>query len=147
MHKTFNAGPASAPASLPGYLSGMSRGALRACRRSGLALAFMLALTGPANAEVDVNSADEVALATIKGIGPATAKRILTERDQNGAFKDAADLADRVPGVGPKSAANLQEAGLTFGKAPAVATAAARKDGKPAPKPAPQAAPKAAPAR
>lgn len=150
MHKTFNAGPASAPASLPGYLSGylsgMSRGALRACRRSGLALAFMLALTGPAHAEVDVNSADEVALATIKGIGPATARRILTERDQNGAFKDAADLADRVPGVGPKSAANLQEAGLTFGKAPAAATTAARKDGKPAPKPA-QGAPKAASAR
>lgn len=150
MHKTFNAGPASAPASLPGYLSGylsgMSRGALRACRRSGLALAFMLALTGPAHAEVDVNSADEVALATIKGIGPATARRILTERDQNGAFKDAADLADRVPGVGPKSAANLQEAGLTFGKALAAATTAARKDGKPAPKPA-QAAPKAASAR
>ncbi|WP_307188117.1 helix-hairpin-helix domain-containing protein [Cupriavidus sp. D384] len=142
MHKMYNAGPASAPAPLfPGFLSSMSRGALRACRRSSLALAFMLALAGagPAHAAVDVNSADEAALGTIKGIGPATAKRILTERDKNGAFKDAVDLADRVPGVGPKSAANLQEAGLTFGKASATAPAA-RKDGKPTPKPAPKAA-------
>ncbi|PLQ02573.1 ComEA family DNA-binding protein [Cupriavidus pauculus] len=144
MHKTYDAGPASAPAPLTGnFLTSASRSALRAWRRAGLAVAFTLAMAGmsPAHAEVDVNSADEVGLATVKGIGPATAKRILTEREQNGAFKDAADLADRVPGVGPKSAANLQEAGLTFGKPPAATAAGARKDGKPAPKPAPKAAP------
>ena len=45
-------------------------------------------------------------------------------------FKDASDLADRVPGVGPKSVANLQQAGLTFGQA----AAAGRKEAKPAPK-------------
>lgn len=112
-------------------LSDLSRGALRAWRRAGLAFAFSLAMAGmsPAHADVDVNSADEAGLTSVKGIGPATAKRILEERDKNGAFKDAVDLADRVAGVGPKSASNLQEAGLTFGT-PKAAPAAARKDAK-----------------
>lgn len=149
MHKTHHAGQAHAPEARPGsFLTTTSRRGLRAWRRASAALAFALALagTGPALAGVDVNSADEVGLTTIKGIGPATAKRIVAERDKNGAFHDAADLADRVPGVGAKSAANLQEAGLTFGNPPA-ASAAARKDGKPAPKPAAQAATKSAPPR
>jgi competence protein ComEA len=104
---------------------------MRAVRRAGVAAGLSLSVLAmnPAYAEVDVNSADETALATIKGIGPATARRITEERDRNGAFKDGNDLADRVAGVGPKSAANLQAAGLTFGKA-----APARKDVKPAPK-------------
>ncbi|WP_172965995.1 ComEA family DNA-binding protein [Cupriavidus pauculus] len=116
-------------------LSDLSRAALSAWRRGGMAVACALAMLGaaPAFANVDVNGADEAALTSVKGIGPATAKRILEERERNGAYKDAADLADRVAGVGPKSAANLQEAGLTFGK-PAPAAAAARKDAKPAPK-------------
>lgn len=114
-------------------LSDLSRAALRAWRRSGMAFAFALAMLGatPAYAQIDVNSADEATLTSVKGIGPATAKRILEERDRSGAFKDAADLADRVAGVGPKSVANLQEAGLTFGKPTATA---ARKEAKPAPK-------------
>ena len=114
-------------------LSDLSRAALRAWRRSGMAFAFSLAMLGatPAYAQIDVNSADEATLTTVKGIGPATAKRILEERDRSGACKDAADLADRVAGVGPKSVANLQEAGLTFGKP---AATAARKEAKPAPK-------------
>lgn len=110
--------------------SGASRFASRAWRRTGLALAFSLAMLGmgSAHAEIDVNNADESALTSIKGIGPATAKRILDERSKNGAFKDSADLADRVPGVGPKSVASMQQAGLTFGKgAPAPA---ARKESK-----------------
>jgi competence protein ComEA len=41
-----------------------------------------------------------VALATVKGIGPATAKRIADERGKNGAFKDANDLVDRSPASG-----------------------------------------------
>lgn len=112
-------------------LSDLSRAALRAWRRSGMAFAFAMLGATPAYAQIDVNSADEATLTSVKGIGPATAKRILEERDRSGAFKDAADLADRVAGVGPKSVANLQEAGLTFGK-PAATTA--RKETKPAPK-------------
>ncbi len=118
-------------------LSAVSENVQRAWRRAGMAMALSLAVLGmtPAHAEVDVNNADEAALTSVKGIGPSTAKRILDDRSKHGAFKDAADLADRVPGVGPKSVANMQEAGLTFGKtATAAPAAAARKDAKPAPK-------------
>ncbi|WP_341249225.1 helix-hairpin-helix domain-containing protein [Cupriavidus pauculus] len=119
-------------------LSNVGAALLRGWRRAGMALALLLALSGiqPAYADVDVNSADEAALMSVKGIGPATAKRILEERDKNGAYKDAGDLSDRVPGVGPKSVAHLQEAGLTFG----AAATTARKDAKPAAKPAAKAA-------
>ncbi len=107
-------------------------------RRASMTLAIALAMLGmhPAYAEVDVNQADEAALTAVKGIGPATARRIVEERDKHGAFKDAGDLADRVPGVGSKSVANLQEAGLSFGKASSSTQAApARKDAaKPAQK-------------
>ncbi|WP_137926436.1 helix-hairpin-helix domain-containing protein [Cupriavidus sp. 2SB] len=95
-----------------------------------LGMAVALLGMGPAYANVDVNTADEAALTALKGIGPATAKRILDERDKHGAFQDAADLADRVPGVGSKSAANLEASGLTFGK-PAAAPKATRKDARP----------------
>jgi competence protein ComEA len=124
MRRTFNLSRIS--------FSGISlRRCARAACRAGAALGLSLSVLAmsPAYAEVDVNSADQAALATIKGIGPATAKRIADERDRNGAFKDGNDLADRVAGVGPKSVANLQAAGLTFGKA-----APAPKDAKPAPK-------------
>lgn len=94
-----------------------------------LAIAACLALVGAAHAAVDVNTADEAALTTVRGIGAATAKSILEERGKNGPFKDADDLAERVRGVGPKSVARLQEAGLTFGAAkgaPAASRQAAR---------------------
>lgn len=105
---------------------------MRTARRVGAAIGLSMSILAmsPAHADVDANSADEVALATVKGIGPATAKRIADERGKNGAFKDANDLVDRVPGIGPKSVTNLQAAGLRFGKAPDVA----RKDARPAPK-------------
>ena len=78
---------------------------MRAMRRAAAAFGLSLSRLGmsPAHAEVNANSVDEVALATIKGIGPATARRIAEERGKNGAFKDPNDLADRVPGIGPKS--------------------------------------------
>lgn len=60
----------------------------RGLRRTGSAAALSLAVLGmsPAYAEVDVNSADEAALTSVKGIGPSTAKRIVGERDKNGAM-------------------------------------------------------------
>ncbi|AOZ05476.1 ComEA family DNA-binding protein [Cupriavidus malaysiensis] len=92
------------------------------------ALAFSL---GSAAHAVDVNNADEAALRTIKGIGPATAGTIIEERSRNGPYKDADDFAQRVKGVGPKSVVRLQEQGLSFGSRPATA---AKKDARPDPK-------------
>ncbi|WP_422649000.1 hypothetical protein OJJOAM_000904 [Cupriavidus sp. H18C1] len=74
-------------------------------------LGMSMALAGSALAAVDVNSADEAALTTVKGIGPAMARRIVEERGKQGAFKDANDLAERVKGLGPKSVVRLQGEG------------------------------------
>lgn len=84
---------------------------------------FLLALcafglsTGLAIAAIDVNKADQAALDGIKGIGPATSKRILEER-RKGEFKDWADLETRVKGIGDKSADKLSDAGLTVNGQP-----------------------------
>jgi competence protein ComEA len=79
-----------------------------------LALAGFFASIGIAFAAVDVNTADKAALDSIKGIGPATADKILIER-KKGSFKDWDDLVKRVDGVGEKNAAGMSGAGLTVG--------------------------------
>ncbi|UDM49682.1 helix-hairpin-helix domain-containing protein [Cupriavidus sp. MP-37] len=99
-----------------------------------LAASLCLLAGGTARAAVDVNTADEAALTSVKGVGPATARHIVEERNKRGPYKDAADLAERVSGIGPKSVAKLQDAGLTIaGKGTSAA--------------APSAAPPAAPAK
>ena len=83
-------------------------------------------------AAVDVNKATQAELDGVKGIGPAIATRITTERAK-APFKDWTDFVNRVSGVGEKTAAKLSEAGLTVngtsfkGISPAPAAAAARK--------------------
>ena len=95
-----------------------------------LAVATLVASTGFAFAQVDINKADEAALNGVKGVGPAMSKAILDERSK-GEFKDWADFQKRVKGVGDKKAAKLSEAGLQVnGKAKE--GAAAKTDEKPA---------------
>lgn len=76
-----------------------------------LALATLVALTGFAFAQVDVNKADAAALDGVKGVGPSMSKAIIDERGK-GEFKDWADFKKRVKGVGEKRAAKLSQAGL-----------------------------------
>jgi competence protein ComEA len=76
-----------------------------------LAIAALVASTGFAFAQVDVNKADAAALDGVKGVGPSMSKAILDERSK-GEFKDWADFQKRVKGVGDKKAARLSEAGL-----------------------------------
>ncbi|CAN7238133.1 helix-hairpin-helix domain-containing protein [Cupriavidus necator] len=92
-----------------------------------LAATICLFAGGAAHAAIDVNTADEAALTSVKGVGPATARNIIDERNKGGPYKDAADLAERVSGIGPKSVAKLQDAGLAIGTkgTAAVAPAAA----------------------
>ncbi len=105
-----------------------------------LPVMLWLTLAGPALAAVDVNKADQAALDGVAGVGPATSKAIIAERDKNGGFKDWADLERRVKGVGARNAVKLSAAGLTVNGKPyeAVAPAPAGKltkvDSKPADK-------------
>lgn len=97
-------------------------------------------LAGPALAAVDVNKSDQAALDGIAGVGPATSKAIIAERDKNGSFKDWADLERRVKGVGSRNAVKLSAAGLTVngkayeGSAAAPAAKTMKVDSKPADK-------------
>jgi len=91
-----------------------------------LAIAALVASTGFAFAQVDVNKADAAALDSVKGVGPSMSKAILDERSK-GEFKDWADFQKRVKGVGDKKAAKLSEAGLQVnGQAKEGAAAAAK---------------------
>ena len=69
-------------------------------------------MASQAFAVVEVNTADQAALDSITGVGPATSKAILDERKKAGNFKDWADLEARVKGVGAKNAVKLSAAGL-----------------------------------
>ena len=87
--------------------------------KRGIGAAVMLALViamSPTQAAVDVNSSNEAALESVSGIGTAKARAIVKEREANGPFKDADDLATRISGLGPKSIAHLRDNGLTIGE-------------------------------
>ncbi len=77
-------------------------------------------------AAVDVNKGSEAELDSIKGIGPATSKQIMTER-KKAEFKNWDDLISRVKGLGDKTAAKLSDGGLTVGGASYKPSAAAPK--------------------
>jgi competence protein ComEA len=106
-----------------------------------LCVALALSLSAGFAAAVEVNSADQAALESVKGIGPVHAKAIIDERTKNGPFKDADDLATRVKGIGTKSVTNLEAAGLTINGSSTPPTGA-----KPATKAGSTATSKAAPA-
>jgi competence ComEA-like helix-hairpin-helix protein len=76
-------------------------------RRSGVAAPAQTEGPKPASEEapVDVNRADEAALETLPGIGPALARRIVEARRER-AFRSVEDLT-RVRGIGPATVARL----------------------------------------
>ncbi|MDP2181427.1 MAG: ComEA family DNA-binding protein [Actinomycetota bacterium] len=63
---------------------------------------------GASGALVDLNTADLTALDTLPGVGPATAARIVQDREENGPFASVDDLA-RVSGIGPKKLEALRD--------------------------------------
>jgi competence protein ComEA len=89
-----------------------------------LCVALVLSLSAGFASAVEVNTADQAALESVKGIGPVHAKAIIDERTKNGPFKDADDLANRVKGIGQKSVKNLEAAGLTINGSSAPPTGA-----------------------
>jgi len=78
----------------------------------GLALGLVM-VVGGVHAAVEVNSADQSALESVRGLGPSKAKAILAERKKNGPFKDSNDLHTRVKGIGEKTVERLMKNGLT----------------------------------
>jgi len=56
---------------------------------------------------VNINTADEVQLQTLPGVGEATAKAIVDDRTKNGPFESPQDLM-RVSGIGEKKFAKLE---------------------------------------
>lgn len=76
-------------------------------------IAMFLALYATfAMASADANKATHAELTGIKGIGTATATRILDARKE-GPFKSWEDLIQRVKGIAEPSAAKLSAGGLT----------------------------------
>ncbi len=69
-------------------------------------------VTSLAFAAVDINKASEAELDSVKGIGPATSKLIISERKKS-EFKDWDDLMRRVKGIGEARANKLSAEGLT----------------------------------
>jgi competence protein ComEA len=84
----------------------------RLARAALVGLGLSLLASGPLMARVDLNTASQSQLESIRGIGPSMSKRILDERKRNGPFVSPQDFARRVAGVGPKKLKSFQDAGL-----------------------------------
>jgi competence ComEA-like helix-hairpin-helix protein len=84
-------------------------------RSTALATVLALSSLGAAIASpINVNTASQSELESIKGIGPSKAKTILAERLDGGHFQDANDLQKRVRGIGMKSVEKMVDNGLTI---------------------------------
>ena len=57
--------------------------------------------SGASGGLVNINTADIAGLSTLSGIGEATAKKIIADREKNGPFKTTKDIT-RVSGIGDK---------------------------------------------
>ena len=73
-----------------------------------LILVTLFAFTGSVYATVNINTATQGELETLRGIGPAKAKAIIDHRKKNGLFKSADDL-QKVSGIGPATVQKLRK--------------------------------------
>ena len=84
-------------------------------RSTALAAVLAVSALGVASASpINVNTATQSELESIKGIGPSKAKTIIAERLDGGHFQDANDLQKRVRGIGMKSVEKMVDNGLTI---------------------------------
>lgn len=85
-----------------------------------LLITLCLAFAQAAFAAVDLNTASEAELQTVKGIGAKKAHAIVEYRQKSGGFKTVDDL-DNVPGFGKKSVEKMRK-DITVGNAKAAAS-------------------------
>lgn len=83
-----------------------------------LLAAVLFCLSLPAIGAVNLNTASQTELESVKGIGPAKAKAILAHRDKNGPFATVDDLK-KVKGFGDASVARLKGELTVGGESPA----------------------------
>jgi len=83
-------------------------------RAATFAVVVASASVGVLASPINVNTATQTELESIKGIGPAKAKTIIAERLDGGHFQDANDLQKRVRGIGMKSVEKMVDNGLTI---------------------------------
>ena len=76
-------------------------------KKLSLLIVMLFASIQFAFAAVNLNTATQAELETLKGVGPAKAKMIIDDRTKNGPFKSVDDL-DRVKGFGMKSIEKLR---------------------------------------
>jgi competence ComEA-like helix-hairpin-helix protein len=83
-------------------------------RSTALSAVLAFASLGATASPINVNTATQSELESIKGIGPSKAKTIITERLDGGHFQDANDLQKRVRGIGMRSVEKMVDNGLTI---------------------------------
>ena len=92
-----------------------------------LALLASMALSFSAFAAVNINTATQAELESLKNIGPVKAQAIIDYRKKNGGFKTTADL-NNVPGIGDKTMEKLgSDISVSGTTTPVAATAKADK--------------------
>ena len=87
---------------------------LKSLAFSTLLALFSLGISSAIAAPINVNTATQAELESIKGIGPSKAKTIIAERTDGGHFQDANDLQKRVRGIGMKTVEKMVDNGLTI---------------------------------
>lgn len=93
--------------------------------RAWVLAAWLVCAGGALAAPLDANLANQAELEQIKGLGPQRVELVLAARKAGGPFRDWADLAHRVKGIGPATARKLSEAGLVVAGQPYGAASAA----------------------
>jgi competence protein ComEA len=68
---------------------------------------MMFFLVGTSWAAVNINTATQSELESVRGLGPSKAKAIIDYREKNGPFKSVEEL-DKVKGFGKSSVAKLK---------------------------------------
>lgn len=80
-----------------------------------LFLSLMLSFSAFSIAAVNIHTATQAELETLKGIGPNKAQAIIKYRKKHGKFKSASDL-QAVDGIGQKTVKNIGRNASTSGK-------------------------------